>query len=357
MIDRAFWQGRRVFLTGHTGFKGSWLTLWLHALGARVTGYSLAPPSEPNLFTLAGCDALLHSVLADVRDLERLSFEMAAAKPEVVIHLAAQPLVRESFERPVETYQVNVLGTVNLLESVRRTPGVRAVVNVTTDKCYQNMESPSGYREEDRLGGYDPYASSKACSELVTEAYRSSYFNPADYPRHRTALATARAGNVIGGGDWAADRLVPDCLRALLGGKEITLRNPGAIRPWQHVLEPLSGYLRLASLLAQAGIGYSGAWNFGPAAGDAMPVGWIAQRLCEGWGGASALRLDVGEQPHETSCLRLDSAKAQEGLGWRPRWGLDTALTQIIDWTKAYQRGEGMHEVSRRQIACYEETP
>ena len=284
MTSADFWRGKRVFLTGHTGFKGSWLSIWLHSLGAEVTGYALEPPTDPSLFSLAGVDGLLTSIIADVRDLERLQAEMVHAAPEIVIHMAAQPLVRDSYKIPVETYATNVMGTVHLLEALRSCPALRAVVNVTTDKVYENREWLWGYREIEPMGGYDPYSNSKGCSELVTAAYRSSYFNPLDYSRHGVAVATARAGNVIGGGDWANDRLIPDVVRSILAGEPVQIRNPGAIRPWQHVLEPLSGYLTLAEHLFAGGARYAQGWNFGPAEEDARPVAWLVERLCSDWG-------------------------------------------------------------------------
>ena len=351
-----FWQGKRVFLTGHTGFKGAWLSLWLHALGARVTGYALDPPTDPSLFELARVAELVTSVLADVRDLERLKAEMAKAAPEIVIHMAAQPLVRDSYRVPVDTFAINVMGTVHLLEAVRSCPSVRAVVNVTTDKVYENREWAWGYREDEPLGGYDPYSNSKGCSELVTASYRSSYFNPRDYDRHRVALATARAGNVIGGGDWATDRLIPDCIRAILAGEAVQIRNPGAIRPWQHVLEPLSGYLLLAQRLFEDGAHYSGGWNFGPADSDARPVGWITQRLCAGWGSGASYTLDPGDHPHEAHHLKLDCSKARTLLGWTPRWGLARALESIVSWTRAYAGAGDLRAVCLGQIAEYQET-
>jgi CDP-glucose 4,6-dehydratase len=355
MTERNFWQGKRVFLTGHTGFKGAWLSLWLTTLGAQVTGYSLEPPTDPSLFALARVDQLVHSVLADVRDLERLKREMALAAPEIVIHMAAQPLVRDSYRVPVETFAINVMGTVHLLEAVRACPSVRAVVNVTTDKVYENREWAWGYRENEPMGGYDPYSNSKGCSELVTASYRSSYFNPEKYPTHRVGVATARAGNVIGGGDWASDRLVPDILRAILAGLPVQIRNPGAVRPWQHVLEPLSGYLLLAQRLFEDGVRYGGGWNFGPSEEDARPVGWIVEKLCAGWGEGASYSLDRGEHPHEAHHLKLDCSKARGELGWSPRWGLATALDSIIEWTRAYLGQQELREVCLSQIKKYSE--
>lgn len=353
MVNAEFWHGKKVFLTGHTGFKGSWLGLWLDSLGAKVTGYALEPPTDPSLFELARIDELVHSVIADVRDQQRLQAEMTAAAPEIVIHMAAQPLVRDSYKIPVETYTVNVMGTVHLLEAVRHCPSVRAVVNVTTDKVYENREWAWGYRENEPFGGYDPYSNSKGCSELVTSAYRSSYFNAKDYGRHRVAVASARAGNVIGGGDWATDRLVPDCLRAVLAGEEILIRNPLAIRPWQHVLEPLSGYLQLAERLYVDGPSFAEGWNFGPFDDDAQSVEWIVQRLCQSWGEGAGYRLDTEDHPHEAHYLKLDISKARADLNWRPRWSLETALEKIVAWTRAYQCSSDLREVSLRQIREY----
>lgn len=335
-----FWTGKRVFITGHTGFKGTWLTLWLHALGAKLTGYALPPPTRPSLFELCNGGDLVHSVLADVRDYERLKAELVAACPDIVIHLAAQPLVRASYQNPVETYAVNVMGTVHLLEAVRACNSVRAVLNVTTDKCYENREWPWGYRENEPLGGYDPYSSSKACSEMVTAAYRDSFFNPESHGRHGAALASARAGNVIGGGDWAADRLIPDCMDALLRGEVVLIRNPHATRPWQHVLEPLSGYLLLAERLYQEGCAFAGGWNFGPRDEDARPVSWIVDTLCSLWGSDASYRVAEGEHPHEAHCLKLDCSKARAFLGWAQRWDLDQSLVSIVDWYQIY-RGKG----------------
>jgi CDP-glucose 4,6-dehydratase len=349
-----FFKGKKVFLTGHTGFKGAWLSLWLHSLGAQVTGYALEPPTNPSLFELARVGELVDSVLADVRDLDRLKWEMAKAAPEIVIHMAAQPLVRESYRNPVETYAINVMGTVHLMEAVRYCPSVRAVVNVTTDKVYENREWAWGYRENEKFGGYDPYSNSKGCSELVTASYRSSYFNLERYHEHGVAVATARAGNVIGGGDWAEDRLIPDCIRALLAGEPVQIRNPHAIRPWQHVLEPLAGYLLLAQRLYEEEGRYADGWNFGPADEDARPVGWIVERLCACWGGGARFSLDLGEHPHEAHYLKLDCSKARSELGWNPRWGLERALESIVSWAASFRDGEDLREVSLRQIAEYQ---
>ena len=359
MNDMEFWKGKKIFLTGHSGFKGAWLSLWLHSLGAEVTGYALAPPTEPSLFELARVGELVHSVIADVRDGDRLKSEMAKASPDIVIHMAAQPLVRDSYKIPVETYAINVMGTVHLLEAVRSCPGVKAVVNVTTDKCYENREWVWGYRENEPMGGYDPYSNSKGCSELVTAAYRSSYFanqqlNSSTTGRHGAAVATARAGNVIGGGDWAVDRLIPDCVKSLLSGEKILIRNPHAIRPWQHVLEPLSGYLLLAQRLYEEGPAFASGWNFGPHDEDARPVEWIVERLCARWGEGAAYELDMGDHPHEAHFLKLDCSKARSELGWAPRWTLGTALQKIIDWTHVYQGQEDLLACCRAQIEEYE---
>jgi CDP-glucose 4,6-dehydratase len=354
MVTEQFWRGKRVFITGHTGFKGSWLCLWLHALGANVSGYALAPPTEPSLYVLAGVDSLVASTIADVRDAASLQQALQKADPEIVIHMAAQPLVRESYRTPVETYAVNVMGTVHLLEAIRQCRNVKAVVNVTTDKCYENREWHWGYRENEAMGGYDPYSSSKGCSELVTAAYRNSFFNPADHANHGVALASARAGNVIGGGDWADDRLICDCVRALLQGEEILIRNPHSIRPWQHVLEPLSGYLLLAQKLFEDGVAYAQGWNFGPNDSDAKPVEWIVQQLCKSWGKGASYRLDQADHPHEAIYLKLDCSKAKTQLGWQPRWNLEQALASIVEWTQGYQQGADLKALCLKQIAAYQ---
>ncbi len=355
MIDTSFWNNKRVFITGHTGFKGSWLCLWLHKLGAEVTGYALNPPTEPSLFYLCKIDKLVKSTIADIRDANLLSKAILEAAPEIVIHMAAQSLVRDSYKHPVDTYAINVMGTVNIFESVRRRKNVRAVVNVTTDKCYENKEWVWGYRENEPLGGYDPYSSSKACSELVTMAYRNSFFNTKDYTSHGVAAASARAGNVIGGGDWANDRLIPDCMRAILNGEKVVIRNPRAIRPWQHVLEPLSGYLILAQKLYEEGPKYAEGWNFGPNDADAKPVEWIVQRLCEKWGGNASYEIGKGEHPHEAHYLKLDYSKAKSELGWQPRWNLEKAIDSIIVWTKSYKENKDLRDKCIEQIEKYSE--
>ena len=351
---RNFWRGKRVFLTGHTGFKGSWLSLWLSSMGAMVSGYALSPPTDPSLYALAGVDSLVSSILADVRDAGMLARSLADARPEVVFHMAAQPLVRESYRIPVETYATNVMGTVHLFEAVRGCEAVRAVVNVTTDKCYENREWVWGYRENEPLGGYDPYSSSKACSELVTSAYRRSFLAGGEGPARRASVASARAGNVIGGGDFAPDRLLPDCVRAVLKGERILLRNPGAIRPWQHVLEPLSGYLSLARRLYEDGEPFASAWNFGPEDSDARTVEWVVRRFCEEWGEGAACGIDAGEHPHEAHHLKLDISKATSALGWRPNWDLSRAVSEVAAWTRVYRDGGKVREACLQQIAAYE---
>jgi len=356
-MNAEFWCGKRVLLTGHTGFKGSWLSLWLQSMGAQVVGYALAPPTEPSLFEVAGVGAGMTSVIGDILDLEHLRSVFAEHKPEIVIHMAAQPLVRYSYAEPVETYSTNVMGTVNLLEAVRGTPGVKAVVNVTTDKCYENREWAWGYRENEAMGGYDPYSSSKGCAELVTAAYRNSFFNSATFNvKHSIAIASARAGNVIGGGDWAEDRLIPDIMRAITQGRSVTIRNPHAIRPWQHVLEPLSGYLKLAQKLYEEGAAYAEGWNFGPNDEDAKPVQWIVEQLTQSWGEGASWLLDGGEHPHEAHYLKLDCSKAKSRLDWHPRWHLDEALKRIVDWQKQYLYGRDMRAVTIEQIDLYLKT-
>lgn len=354
-MDRNFWKNKKVFVTGHTGFKGSWLCLWLSRLGAHVSGYALDPPTEPSLFAQANVVNFLdRSVFGDVRDLDALSGALLQATPEIVIHMAAQPLVRDSYKIPVETYSTNVMGTVHLLEAVRFCSSVRAVVNVTTDKCYENREWHWGYRENESMGGYDPYSSSKGCSELVTAAYRNSFFSPAKYAEHRVAVASARAGNVIGGGDWAVDRLIPDCLKALLDKNTINIRSPYAIRPWQHVLEPLSGYLTLAEKLYTEGSAYGSGWNFGPMDEDARSVEWIVKELCRLWGENALYLVDNADHPHEAKYLKLDCSKARTDLQWQPRWNLGKALKSIVDWTLAFQAGKDLQEICFRQIDEYE---
>jgi CDP-glucose 4,6-dehydratase len=352
----AFWLGKRVLLTGHTGFKGSWLSLWLQSMGAEVVGYALAPPTTPSLFEVAGITKGMTSVIGDIRDLAHLKAVFAEHQPEIVIHMAAQPLVRYSYVEPVETYSTNVMGVVNLLEVVRSSKSVKAVVNVTTDKCYENREWAWGYRENEAMGGYDPYSSSKGCAELVTAAYRNSYFHPDRYKEHGVAIASGRAGNVIGGGDWADDRLIPDIMRAISESRPVHVRNPHAIRPWQHVLEPLSGYLVLAQKLYEEGASYAEGWNFGPNDEDAKPVQWIVEKLTQAWGEGASWELDAGEHPHEAHYLKLDCSKAKDRLDWHPRWRLGEALIEIADWHQAYRNGKNMRELTLRQIDAYTNT-
>ena len=346
--DPRFWRGKRVFLTGHTGFKGSWLSLWLQSLGAEVQGFSLTPPTSPSLFGQARVVEGMASAIGDIRDRTAIAGAMSAFRPDIVIHMAAQPLVRLSYDQPVETYATNVMGTVHVLEATRTVDSVRAIVNVTTDKCYENKEWAWGYREDEPMGGHDPYSNSKGCSELVTSAYRRSFFRSTG-----VAVASARAGNVIGGGDWAADRLVPDILRSFELGEPVLIRNPHAIRPWQHVLEPLSGYLVLAEQLWAQGQAAAEGWNFGPREEDARSVQWIVENLVERWGSSASWTLDGGDHPHEAHYLKLDISKAGGRLGWTPRWSLDTALEKVTDWHQAWLASDDMRARCLAQITEY----
>jgi len=349
-----FWQGKRVLLTGHTGFKGSWLSLWLQSMGAQVTGYALAPSTNPSLFQIAEVAHGMSSIIGDIRDLAKLQAAFTKHQPQIVIHMAAQPLVRFSYQNPVETYSTNVMGTVHLLEAVRNTPGVKAVVTITTDKCYENREWVWGYRENEPMGGFDPYSNSKGCAELVSAAYRSSFFNADTYAWHGVATATARAGNVIGGGDWAQDRLIPDILAAFENGRNAYIRNPRAIRPWQHVMEPLSGYLLLAEQLFEHGPSFGEGWNFGPNDEDAKPVGWIVDQMAALWGMGAQWRLDTGEHPHEAHYLKLDISKARSRLNWHPKLRLKDALALIIDWSKKRQAGANMRQLTLAQLQAFQ---
>jgi len=342
----SFWAGRRVLVTGHTGFKGGWLCLWLQQLGAEVHGLALAPPTTPNLFEAARvAQGLASDHRVDLRDAAAVLRSVQACRPELVLHLAAQPLVRASYADPVGTYATNVMGTLHLLEAVRQTASVRAVLNITTDKCYENREWPWGYRENEAMGGHDPYSSSKACSELLSAAYRRSFLTEGG-----VALASARAGNVIGGGDWAADRLVPDLLRAFQQGEPALIRRPAAVRPWQHVIEPLSGYLLLAQALLQQGPAVAEGWNFGPEDRDARPVGWIVEQLATLWGPDARWTLQPDGHPHEAHTLKLDISKAREGLNWRPRWSLQQALQRTVEWHKAWLGGADVRALCLQQI-------
>jgi CDP-glucose 4,6-dehydratase len=356
MINPGFWAGRRVLLTGHTGFKGAWLALWLRELGAEVYGFALPPPSDPSLYSLACGGALVRDIMGDVRDLAAVRGAYAEARPDVVLHLAAQALVRPSFEDPVGTYATNVLGTVHVLEAARLRGDVQAVVVVTSDKAYENREWHWAYRESEAMGGYDPYSSSKGCAELVTAAYRRSFFavTPDD---NRAAIASVRAGNVVGGGDWALDRIVPDCVRAFLAGDKVALRNPQATRPWQHVLEPLAGYLLLAERLATAGaarVDFAEAWNFGPSESDALPVGELVEILVRHWGEGTGWVDDTAPKPHEAFYLKVDSSKARARLGWRPVLGVHEALAWCADWYRRQAAGEAALSLCLEQIARYQ---
>ncbi|UCV08925.1 CDP-glucose 4,6-dehydratase [Dechloromonas denitrificans] len=352
MVNPEYWRGRRVFLTGHTGFKGSWLALWLSELGAQVTGYALAPPAGPSLFTAARVGETLDSIIGDIRDAERLGRAIHESSPQTMLHLAAQPLVSEGYSDPVGTYTTNVIGTVNVLEAARRAPDLESIVVVTTDKCYDNRETLHDYRESDPMGGSDPYSSSKACAELVVAAYRRSFFDGPDAAR----LATARAGNVIGGGDWAANRLVPDLLCAFAEGRRAKLRFPDAIRPWQHALEPLAGYLMLAERLTED-VAFAGAWNFGPALSDCVTTAALADLVSRHWTEAASWESEATSFPHEAKLLRLNTDAARQMLKWRPKWPLNEAVRHTVAWHRAWLSGHDMQSFSRDQINQYVRTP
>jgi len=347
MIDQEFWVGKRVFLTGHTGFKGSWLSLWLDHLGCSVKGYALNPPTSPSLFDVAKVDTLIDSQVGDIRDQKLLNNSMVSFNPDILIHMAAQSLVRRSYDEPIETYEVNVIGTAKVLEAARNCPNLKAIINITTDKCYENLGFDKSYHETDPMGGFDPYSSSKGCAELVAASYRSSFLNDLGI-----GVASARAGNVIGGGDWAKDRLIPDILKSFELDKAVIVRNPNATRPWQHVLEPLSGYLLLAQKLYDDHKTYSEGWNFGPNENDIRPVNWILDKMIPYWPNAH-WKLDEDSNPHEANFLKLNISKARTKLDWRPIWELDRALEKIINWHKAWKNNEDIQLLCLAEIKEY----
>jgi len=353
MVNKAFWKGKRVLITGHTGFKGSWLSILLNWLGSDISGYALEPNTIPSLYKLSNIDSIVSSTIGDIRDYDFLTSTLKKMRPEIIIHMAAQPLVLESYKNPRETYEINVMGTVNLFEAARQVDSVKAILNVTTDKCYENKEWLWGYRENEPMCGYDPYSNSKSCSELVTTSFRNAFFNPKNYHEHGVALASARAGNVIGGGDWAEDRLIPDFFRAIMNGKKFKIRRPYAIRPWQHVLEPLSGYLTLCERLYNEGPAFAEAWNFGPDDSDAKNVEWITKEICEQWGNGVFYEIDEKPQPHESNYLKLDCSKAKTKLDWYPRWNIETAIRKIVDWNKLLLNDSDMRMVCVSQIEDY----
>jgi len=349
-INDGFFCGKRILITGHTGFKGSWLSILLTKLGAKVSGYSLEPPTNPSLFAEADLASLMQSNIGDIRDYDHFCTALRDAQPEIVIHMAAQPLVRESYLNPIDTYTTNVIGTVNVLDAVRHCKGIRVVLVITTDKCYDNKEWLWGYRENEALGGYDPYSSSKACSEIATASFRSSFFNESDYDKHGTIIATARAGNVIGGGDWASDRLIPDFIRSIINKEQLIIRSPLATRPWQHVLEPLAGYLMLVRKAYEQGPGFGQAWNFGPNDDDVQNVEWIARAICEMWGEGASYAVDSSPNLHEARYLKLDCSKAKAELGWKPQWSISKTLATIVEWNKCWLSGGDVLLECQRQI-------
>lgn len=352
-MNPSFWKDKKVFMTGHTGFKGSWMALWLQEMGADLKGYSLTAPTSPNLFEEANVGTGMVSEVGDIRDFEQLKESIAQFKPEIVFHMAAQPLVRLSYDNPMETYSTNVMGTVHLLEAVKQVGGIKAVVNITSDKCYENREWVWGYREDEAMGGYDPYSNSKGCAELVASSYRQSFFNKDKYHLHGCALASVRAGNVIGGGDWADDRLIPDILNGFSKEESIEIRSPHAIRPWQHVLEPLSGYLAVAEYLYEQGPDFAEGWNFGPREEDAKPVQWIVEKLVQQWGNKASWFLSEGDHPHEAHYLKLDCSKAKMRLNWQPVWHIEETLERIVTWQKAWLGGYDIKQHTLNEIKEY----
>jgi CDP-glucose 4,6-dehydratase len=348
-VDKFFWNGKKVLVTGHTGFKGGWLCLWLESLGAEVYGISLDPNTKFSLFNECNIKSSVKSEIADIRDLDKIKRLIKSISPEIIIHMAAQPLVRLSYESPVDTFSTNVMGTLNIFESARMLTSLKAIVNVTTDKCYENKEWVWGYRESDELGGFDPYSSSKACSEILTRAYRRSFFD-----NMGIGVATVRAGNVIGGGDWSQDRLVPDILLSIQNGKTVKVRNPLAIRPWQHVLEPLSGYLIIAQLLYKRNLEFSDSWNFGPNNTDVKTVSWIVERILSTWGSDVEWAHDKSEQPKETNYLQLDISKVRRILDWQPKWNIEKAIENIVIWHKSWLKNENMKSICLEQIKEYQ---
>jgi len=353
-MNTTFWRSKKVLITGHTGFKGSWLSLYLQKKGANVLGYSLPPPTKPSLFEIGRIDEGMESIIGDIRDIEKFKTIIREYKPEIIIHMAAQSLVRYSYENPLETYSTNVMGTVNVLEAVRCSDSVKVVLIITSDKCYENKEWIWGYRENDPMGGYDPYSSSKGCAELITSAYRRSYFSKQDNSTQAVAVASARAGNVIGGGDWAHDRLIPDIMNAIIQNRPVVIRNPNAIRPWQHVLEPLKGYLCLVENLWEHGTEYAEGWNFGPNDEDCKPVSWIVTNLNHLWATNIEWEIDSNENPHEAAYLKLDCSKAKKRLGWSPKLNLNTAIEFVVEWYEAFLRKSDMRKFSEGQISGYE---
>jgi CDP-glucose 4,6-dehydratase len=350
-VEDNFWEGKRVFITGHTGFKGSWLSLWLQKMGSIVKGYALEPNTKPNLFTEARVGAKMTSEIGDITNLQQITESMVHFNPEVLFHMAAQPLVRRSYVDPVLTFSTNVMGTVNVLEAARKCSNLKAIVSVTTDKCYENKEWVWGYRENEPMGGDDPYSSSKSCSELVIKAYRKSFFNGAGLPY----LASVRAGNVIGGGDWSEDRLIPDIIRAFEKGECVKIRNPDAVRPWQHVLEPLSGYLILAQNLHRHGVKFAEGWNFGPNEEGCKPVNWILEKMVANWGNGVFWQTDRNKHPHEANYLKLDCSKAAVYLNWEPKWNLGVTLEKTVQWYKQFNLGKNMQEECLFEIEEYQE--
>lgn len=352
-VNAEFWRDKKVFLTGHTGFKGSWAALWLQSMGAQVKGYALAAPTTPSLFDQAQVAIGMQSEIGDIRDAAKLAQSMKSFNPDILIHMAAQPLVRLSYRDPVDTYSTNVMGTVHVFEAARQCSNLRAIVNITTDKCYENREWEWGYRENEPMGGHDPYSNSKGCAELVTSAYQRSFF----HLPHTANLASVRAGNVIGGGDWAEDRLIPDILRAFEKKQPVVIRNPLATRPWQHVLEPLAGYFILVEKLFDAdGKAFAEGWNFGPREEDAKPVQWIVEELVNDWGNGASWQLDTSENPHEANFLKLDISKVAHRLKWKPRWNLATALEKIVHWHQHWLGGESARQLCLQQIEQFENT-